>query len=222
MKSIVIKTSRFADSYGALACKINADFCCGDTEDAITLPPAVGSGGMKRYFLAGGMEITLADFQLVRELTLELTSPAAVIELCFCLKGHFRCEFGGEQTELKAGQHQVRRYGSAPLRVIFPAGVRIVYAEVKTGSARLQPCPNRAEKQDGCRLADFMAVQEPCVINERVPSHLCAPEQMLDCPYSGYTRLLFLEAKALEWAAYCINRHFCGRSSKLERERRQA
>lgn len=213
MKSRTRKTRRFTDPYGEFAYKYNAAHCCCDTEDVIQLPASVGAGSINRFFLRGGMEITLADFQLERELSIDfMAAPYEAIDLCCCLKGSYRYDFGDAEAVLHSGRYQVRRCGGLPYSMKFPAGERVVFLEVRTEFARILPCADRKEERNGCSMESLLGSCEPYVASGRLPlGRVHALEGMLNCPYFGHTKLLFLEGRALEWIAYCVNRHFCGK-----------
>lgn len=214
MRSRPRRMKRFIDPYGEFAFKYNAAYCCCDTEEEIQLPTGMGTGTFKRYFLGDGLEITICDLQLERELSIDfMAATREVIDMCCCLSGSYHYEFERRKTEqvaLSSGDYHVRRYGGMPYSMKFPTGERIVFLEVRMDASRIQPCSDRKEDRRNYCVEDFLASCRPYFASGSLPlEQICSLEEMLACTYSGYAKQLFIEGRALEWIAYCVNRHFC-------------
>jgi AraC-like DNA-binding protein len=178
-------------------------------ETVVELPEGVGRGRLTNLVLREGLELFAMDCVFAEDFRLEVTSSSSLLEMSFCLSG------GGRGTVEGIGEDFVVRPGDCGLflgvpgtrgSVRYAAGRRIVGVEVRVLPPLL------------CSVLGCEPEEAACVLGmpggpETGPRYRpgrtvweaeLALGRMLACPYSGATRRLYLEAKALEVLALGI------------------
>jgi len=179
-------------------------------ESVVTLSGKIGRGSVRNVGLREGLGVSVADCSFRERLAVESTPRASWIELGFCLQGTRRIVVDGFPEEVLLGPGQGCLLCAPPRTrgtVEYPAGRRVRTVELRVpphllstlsedGSERTRPAGLRAaEGAEAASVCRFAAVTHP--ISD-------ALRQMLECPFEGSLRRLYLEAKALEILALFV------------------
>jgi len=179
------------------------------SEAVVELPEGVGTGRVTNTVLREGLELFAMDCVFAEDFRLEVTASSSLLEMHFCVSG------GGRGSMEGVDEDFVMRPGDCGLflgvpgtrgSVRYAPGRRVVGVEVRV-------LPPLLCSILGCELEEAACVlgmpDEPEAGPRYRPGRTVreaelALGRMLACPYSGATRRLYLEAKALELLALGI------------------
>jgi AraC-like DNA-binding protein len=160
-------------------------------EISLEIPEALGMGSLREIRLHSGIRLGILDYE-PREPVMEFGGNAPVFGFGFCLSGVSKSRVSciKESFVIRSGQsgffHFPELSGSSE--------------EIKGHMLRVHI---QMEPELFCSLMkeDFDRIP-PSLRNIITPSMQTALHQILNCPYRGLTRQLFLEGKATELIAY--------------------
>ncbi|NEZ61549.1 AraC family transcriptional regulator [Leptolyngbyaceae cyanobacterium CCMR0082] len=178
------------------------------TDTVLELSPRVGKGYWRQIRLRPGLEISIEYLEFSEPFTVEVSNQfyQEVIEFKSSLSGYVRGDF----STLKDGYHLTPRQS----RVSFAARCGqwvecqphqpIIHVEVITGISTLKALVADQTDQISGDLQTILQGQRTTPLSsiQTMPQAVFqAAEQILNCPYQGVTRRLYLEGRALELIA---------------------
>lgn len=177
-----------------------------DVEWRIQSPQAVGS--MRNVALGRNWEVTVTDLAVRQPTTFCIAGRAShAIELGFCPAGQMAVAIRGCRKDFDsiAGQSYVSAFdGDLHIHTTVGANQRFQLVEVRF-------CPQSFDECAACNGLRVPGEIDRCAVRQlRAPFKYAtalsqemrhAAEQVLACPFTGPTRRVYLEAKALELTA---------------------
>ena len=173
-------------------------------------PRELGYGTFQRIKIRKGFDLWLSDCTFHQDVVFKDSQTPALMQFSFTLSGHYYvCYTKGKKTVQYCGEHQSIGYHHefcATCRVLHNVPVRYVsltlspdfFAAFFEEHLRLMPPLIHnilADNTDSGYL--YQSAITP-VMREVM-------QQILDCPYHGITRKLFLESKSLELLSLQLN-----------------
>ncbi len=173
-------------------------------------PESVGRGGFTRIRLRDGFELWITDCLLHRDIVCNQSGEGSgftMVHFGFCLEGFYAAgwENGSEQFILRSGGHYLffgdesRSYGMMTtgvqqfiVSVVMTPELLLSYFDVEESglSGMLKGIVRRCAANAFFRLESMTAEMHQAL------------RQIIECPYSGASRKLFLESRCLELLAY--------------------
>ncbi|MEM8613062.1 MAG: AraC family transcriptional regulator [Cyanobacteria bacterium P01_H01_bin.105] len=178
-------------------------------ETIVELSPNVGKGYLQRIKLRPGLEISIEHFEVPEPFRAEVTNHFSweVIEFKSSLSGYVKGNFSNNfQYEYSLSPRQSRVSFSANCGEWIECQPHqpIIHVEVIAAPSTLNELIAGQVDQVSGDLQAILAskVAKPLSFIQEI-SHTTfqAAEQILNCPYQGVTRQLYLESRALELIA---------------------
>jgi len=172
-----------------------------DASDRIAIcPSALGEGYKRDIELRNGIDLTFHRYQLRDDLIVDRLPPGETgcLEWMFTLSSTFRLADG---VQVSQGQHllagaispggTVEGYSHAP---VIEVDIHLTPEQLKTlWSDEIDYFPSELQR--------MLALDESLPfssVRNITPAMQIALQQMLDCPYQGVMKQMFLESKAIE------------------------
>jgi AraC family transcriptional regulator, transcriptional activator of the genes for pyochelin and ferripyochelin receptors len=187
-------------------------------ESILTLPPRVGEGLMCRVELRPGLELRVQNSTFSEPLTFEIQSgdrPSSVA-IHFCLAGYIQRTLQGQaQFNLNAGQSSLSFAENIVGTGEWKPQQRIAYVEIALETStlsqiishQLEFLPTALKSLiEGTDRGTYFHSSSLSDSMRQVTQHI------LNCPYQGLTRRLYLESKVIELIALRLDPLFCDRS----------
>jgi AraC-like DNA-binding protein len=172
-----------------------------------TQKPPSSKKKIEWLILDSGLELAIEDFKPLENLYINLEVERPPLELYFCLSGKMRRIDQGGENKMVVSAGQVALWFSPELKskVEYPAGDPIRWVVIRLDSRLLKILPESKPEQIPAFLRGFLfegkrgfySYQKKMTASMRMSVY-----QILNCPYRGFIRKLYLEGKALELLAY--------------------
>ena len=170
-------------------------------------PKELGQGVIRRITIRDGFELWVTDFLFRRKACFSFQDYPSLILFGFYLSGHYEAVIGKPKTSLEfCGEQQYFLYMNEP------DGVGQVKAGTQLHSVSIAISPERFfsyfEDDIGLLPSVLQRVFEEKDgnvfrrIKSITPAMHTALRQIVDCPYRGVAKKLFLESRSLELMAY--------------------
>lgn len=172
-------------------------------------PEQLGSG-YQRWVLLNGIDLLIHDYRFCDDLAIELEEDLGCIEFGFQVLGHHQYR---DYAQHSAGSDRIRssgqnfvEWGSMQNAIAQKSAGKILQVDIHLDSPELLHCFCTS----GSSLP--LAVQQLIAGNEQPYAHIghitpamkLVLEQILNCPYQGATKQMYLGAKCLELIAMKI------------------
>ena len=170
------------------------------------LPKEIAQGSLKRVELRPGFNLNCSDYKTNERLVREVRNPSPAFGIGFCISGRITGRAVGMSRDVSAnsGQSQlfyfpdqsgiiVNERDTYHLGLTMLVDPDVFYAMIRDEMDSLPPDFRRVVDGSVPEIYQHSATVTPKMHH--------AFRQMLDCPYKGFTRRLFLESKAMELIA---------------------
>jgi AraC-like DNA-binding protein len=178
--------------------------CADEYETICQYPQQLGQGNLRDIHLREGLELTIADYQLHDDLTLKSPERQHGVEFTFYLSGGHKNQF----SSAFAGQYAICGSGIAPKEAYeWLANQRTLAINIHIEPEFLCSCLNLHTEKKSAQLIHLIGKPEKkyYVRSGKTTSVMTvALQQILQCPYEGVTKRIYLESKALELMALLI------------------
>jgi AraC-like DNA-binding protein len=172
----------------------------------IKMDTAFGSGGIHFCHLNRGIILTIMDCTLNEPVSAQYTPPFESLSFGFSLSGcmEIRPEDNNRALTLKSGQSDLNLVpgGASHMEILGLGRLTRVCLTMDHGVL------NGLTGPDHCPLPTLLQ-QRPCSLlhykGNMTPSMRTAIAQIMNCPYQGATREMFLEGKVLELIAHKLD-----------------
>lgn len=170
---------------------------------AVHIPASVGKGCIRSAALASGIQLLVMDYTLDRPTRLEYAPPYKSTGFSFCLSGNSRIHSNGHGRDLIVRPGQSALNCCPDLDALWEdmAPQRVIRLGIMMNQELLDSFVPGSQD----RPWDLTGMAPKGLIRREgriTPAMKVVILQILNCPFHGITRQLFLEAKALELAAY--------------------
>lgn len=182
-------------------------------ETAFLLPPTLGQGYLRGISLRDGLDLFIHEFTLKEDLVLDfrkLSAQQSLVDFTFCLSGKTTSSIPGIKSkfDVVAGQTTFAIIPqTAGISELTAGQKNIVIGLGVAPTLLLTLLENDLHKfptdwQRRLQNAAFTPYFQPNCTTPKV-AHIL--QLILYCPHRGGTRRLYLEAKALELIALCLD-----------------
>lgn len=168
----------------------------------INLPNFAGYGGYVIDTIKPGLQLAVADYQLHEPSSIDYDFPVVDCGFGFCLEGfaESRIDGKGKTSKVQSGQSGFFTFGEK-------VPVTEAVSQGRTLRATFLMEEQLCEELTGFSLSELssgMAKQNPFYrqVDTITPVMKAALWQVLNCPYQGKVRQLYLESKVMELLAY--------------------
>ncbi|MEM1243054.1 MAG: AraC family transcriptional regulator [Cyanobacteria bacterium P01_H01_bin.26] len=170
-----------------------------------TLPDKFGRGSIQRWHLRPGLELIINDLNFREQLILERNHPVAktTIGMSFCVAG--RMQVAGTNVEpileFKAKQANLGVVNSTKGRICYGANQPVLLVHVHLQPDALNLTTEEEFEQLPSQLRNAIAGVNTTNYHQSstmTPVMNATIQQLLNCPYQGFTRQLYMESKAIE------------------------
>ena len=170
-----------------------------------TLPEKFGSGSIQRWHLRPGLELIINDLNFREQLILERNHPVAktTIGMSFCVAG--RMQVAGTNVEpileFKAKQANLGVVNSTKGRICYGANQPVLLVHVHLQPDALNLTTEKEFEQLPSQLRNAIAGINTTNYHQSsamTPIMYATIQQLLNCPYQGFTKQLYVESKAIE------------------------
>ncbi|MEA5569265.1 AraC family transcriptional regulator [Anabaena sp. UHCC 0399] len=189
--------------------------CADKFETICPYPQALGQGNLRYIHLREGLELTIADYQLHDDLILKSPERQHSLEFTFYLSGGHK----NQSSSALAGQYAICGSGVAPKESYeWLASQRTLAINLHIEPEFFCSCLDLHTEQRTVQLTHLLGTPEQkfYVRSGNTTSVMTmALQQILQCPYQGVTKRIYLESKALELMALLISEELAlGQSQK--------
>lgn len=187
-----------------------------DASDRIAeCPPRLGKGYKRDIELRNGIELTFHHYQLKDDLVVAYVPPGETdcLEWVFILSSGFQLPNG---VQIKQGQHLLAGPISPGGEFQGLAHTPTVEVDIHLEPERFQTLISDREDILPTELQRMLAGDEATPfspIRPITPAMQLALQQMLDCPYQGMIKQMYLESKSVEILALWLEQACAGDSS---------
>jgi AraC-like DNA-binding protein len=200
-------------------------------EISLEIPEALGKGSFREIRLHSGIRLGIVDCELLKPDVIKYEMNAPVFGFAFCISGNIKSSVSclKDFFVIRSGQSGFFHFPDL-------SGFREeIKGHMLRVSVQMEPelfCSLMEHDFDHIppalrKFADGAEVKPYRVADIITPSMQTALHQILNCPYHGLTRQLFLESKAMELMAYKLEqlesdpaktkRHTVLKSDEVER-----
>lgn len=171
-------------------------------ETFVELPEKIGRGFRQEVEVRPGVKLLLEDYQIKENLVAKVKGKPSPLEFCFCVSGNIRCRVQGIKDDLvmDTGQCNISFLPNPKGTMKYRAGQRMVFVTI-----RLEPQVFGAflDGRSDRIPVDLRDIAEGikkfyCQAGNVTASMKMVIHQILNCPYSGSIKRLYLETKAME------------------------
>lgn len=166
--------------------------------------PSVEQGRVDISSFTSGLHLMVVETQFEQPILTRNISSKPTVGFGFCLDGHFESRLVSYNAPfvIKTGEsgffaypesiEVVEKIGTKKMcRVYLMLEADILFTLVQGDEDRFSPVLKSLSEKSSCRIADTIT-----------PAMKVVLYHMLQCPYCGATRQIFLEGKAMELLAY--------------------
>lgn len=168
-------------------------------------PQALGCGSVRQIHLRDGLELAIADYQLHDQLVLHCPERKHPLKYSFLLSGRFKTQ----SRVVAAGQYSLYGSGLAPVeKSEWFASERLIEVNVHIDPALFVEVWSRSSVTLQPELQHLLrADSQPyyCRSGIVTPAMQIALQQILQCPFNGMTKRVYLESKVWELTAQLID-----------------
>lgn len=181
-----------------------------DSGERLEFPAEMGRGSLWGVRVHAGVDLILHDYEFTEPLLLEGEYTGyRQVGFGFCLRGEVEYTMRGRKTDLRmrTGQSFVSFTPDFKGETRYPAGQRFLMASVGVEPAVF--ASSLSGQREGIPLAlrhiiDGATEKLYFQLGTLTPAIRVALTQVLNCPYQGVTKRLYLESKALELVALSL------------------
>ncbi|BDA72591.1 transcriptional regulator [Rivularia sp. IAM M-261] len=167
-------------------------------------PQELGQGNLRYIQLREGLELTIADYQLYDSLILKLPEREHSIEYTFYLSGGHKNKYSSAST----GQYAFCGTGIAPQESCeWLANEKTISINVHIQPEFFHSYLGIYSGQNSSQLAYLVGKSEQRYYvrsGNTTPTMAVVLQHILQCPYQGITKGIYLESKVLELMALLI------------------
>ena len=182
-----------------------------DSEQQLVMTPDLGHGGIRIFQLREDIHLTVQSFELNTPLTIDAPVSDDHLELNFCQSGDILCRSYEEKIDLGTRPNQRAFFHCRNLRAVFEILPR---QKILSVTIRFSPEVLSVYLQAlGREETDTTVETDPDAGAAVVQRGITTPEmalilrQILNVPFIGSTKRIYLEAKALELIALHLAQH---------------
>ncbi len=187
-------------------CREVSRVCNSHGKEAVyMLPPEIGSGYLKKLALGNATEMNIYDFQFWEEIAMEERCRDESLKISFCLEEAFQWYGGKNSKSFVMGRNESCIFSNGFMHSTglyegdtHYCGMGISIHPERYGA--VVECCQRAEA-----VTDLQRCPEIFKTYKITPSVRAVVRQMLQCPYEGALKNMYLEGKVLELIAIYIN-----------------
>ncbi|MEM1254637.1 MAG: AraC family transcriptional regulator [Cyanobacteria bacterium P01_H01_bin.21] len=192
------------DLFAALDQPANAGHL-GKRPEIFTLPDKFGNGSIQRWHLRPGLELIINNLNFREQLLLERNHPVAktTIGMSFCVAG--RMQVAGANVEpileFKAKQANLGVVNSTKGHICYGANQPVLLVHVHLQPDALNLTTEEEFEQLPSQLRHAIAGINTTNYHQSstmTPVMNATIQQLLNCPYQGFTQQLYMESKAIE------------------------
>lgn len=178
-----------------------------DTADGAVyiLPEECGNGYLKKSCVTDSAQIMSYDFTFCNGITMEEVSVDESFRLSFCLGDGFEWSLEGMDKTyyIQKGESCIFPAGTLTSRGRYEAGMRYRGIGIGMHPDRFAPVLEYF-CHSGCAL-ETAGIKQQCKKYRANTSVMELVRQIMDCPFDGLVRRLYMEGKLLELAAVYLN-----------------
>ena len=172
-------------------------------ETFMELPKEIGKGYRREIELRPGFELLLENYQFQESFVANVEAESSPWEFSACISGNIRCTLQGVRGDIDVdpGQFNVSFVSNPRGTIRYPVGQRLAFVSIRVESRLFSTFLNGQFDQIplGLRgIADGFNGKFFYRAGKTTPFMKIAIHQILNCPYHGPIKRMYLESKAIE------------------------
>ncbi|MEM9818914.1 MAG: AraC family transcriptional regulator [Cyanobacteria bacterium P01_D01_bin.6] len=194
--------------HNEMAQKIGTDRYCDGFESYIKVHPRIGKGEIYLFQFNSGLELRIHEYLLQEPTILGAEFKYFCLSLCWVICGHSNYTLQNWDFALQP-QQNIFSYGNDISGAVkMNAGHKIVFVELGLEKYFAQPMSINQQDQLPIHLRKSIHANKTGAFwqnNLTTPEMNVVLHQILNCPYQGFTKKIYLESKAIELLALGIH-----------------
>ncbi|MEM9274923.1 MAG: AraC family transcriptional regulator [Cyanobacteria bacterium P01_F01_bin.143] len=173
-------------------------------ERCILIHPRIGKGRICRFQFSSGLELQIQEYLTEEPIALEGKIDYTNLGICWVISGHSNYSVENNDFCLKPQQQHISYFGDVRCRFDLAPNKKVVFVGLSLEKYFRQPnfvtqqryLPIRLNKLLNSNLRDIF-----WQTGRTTPEMNLVLQQIINCPYQGVTKQLYLESKSLELIA---------------------
>ena len=182
----------------------NAD-CLERRPDVFTLPDKFGKGSIQRWHLRPGLDLIINDLNFRDPIVIERNHPVAntSIGMSFCMAGQMQIEGSGADSmeQFKAKQANLGVINDTKGNIRYEANQPVLLVHIHVQPDVINLTTGEEFEQLPAQLRNAISGINTTNYHQSstmTPVMNATIQQLLNCPYQGFTQQLYMESKAIE------------------------
>ncbi|MEL7039784.1 MAG: AraC family transcriptional regulator [Cyanobacteria bacterium J06592_8] len=194
--------------YRELQQKIGSSYYSDGFESCIKIHPRIGKGQIYNFQFDSGLELQIQEYFTQEPIVLAADIQYCCLGLCWVICGYSNYTLEKQDYNLKPQQSMIL-YGNE-ISGIFEMGAnqRVAFVGLSLENYLNQPTFIQQKDQLPTCLQNLIDSHDPGLFFQNTittPEINMVLHQVLNCPYQGLTRKLYLESKSVELLALTLN-----------------
>jgi len=171
-------------------------------ETFLGLPEEIGRGSRQEVEVRPGVKLFLEDYQIKENLVVKVKGKSSPLGFCFCVSGNIICSAQGIKDDfvMDTGQCNISFFPNPKGTMKYRAGQRMAFVTIMTEPQVFGAFLDGRSDRIPVDLRDIAEGIEKFYhqAGNVTASMKMVIHQILNCPYSGSIKQLYLETKAME------------------------
>lgn len=178
--------------------------CLGQRPDVFTLPDKFGRGSIQRWHLRPGLDLIINDLNFRDQIVIERNHPVAntSIGMSFCMAGQMQIEGSdaNSMVQFKAKQANLGVINDTKGNIRYEANQPVLLVHIHVQPDVINLTTGEEFEQLPTQLRNAISGIDAAYhqSSTMTPVMQATIQQLLNCPYQGFTKQLYVESKALE------------------------
>ncbi|MEL6496849.1 MAG: AraC family transcriptional regulator [Cyanobacteria bacterium J06623_7] len=194
--------------YCQLQQKINASITSDGFENCLLIPPQMGRGKTRTFNFASGLQLYIQENSTHEAISLEAELNYLSLVMSWMVRGTANMALGNRDCYLSSPSHHICYFNDVEGKLEFSANSSVIMVDLALESY--------SPLYDAIAQSSYFPPQiKKSLLNSQTGYHrqqlTTTPEMMMtlhqivNCPYQGLTKQLYLESKALELLTLNLN-----------------
>ncbi|MEM8613119.1 MAG: AraC family transcriptional regulator [Cyanobacteria bacterium P01_H01_bin.105] len=191
------------DLFEELDQPFNTD-CLERRPDVFTVPDKFGKGSIQRWHLRPGLDLIINDLNFRDQIVIERNHPVTdtSIGMSFCMAGQMQIEGSGvdSMVQFKAKQANLGVINDTKGNIRYEANQPVLLVHIHVQPDVINLTTGDEFEQLPAQLRNAIAGIDAAYhqSSAMTPVMQATIQQLLNCPYQGFTKQLYVESKAIE------------------------
>ncbi|MGD1918866.1 MAG: helix-turn-helix transcriptional regulator [Pleurocapsa sp.] len=196
-----LSISNQQDFYSELEEKLGASITSDGFESCLEMPPQIGKGKTRTFHFASGLKLYVQENFTNESISLETELNYLSLVMSWIVRGNANFALGNRDFHFAPGNHLLCYFKDIDGRLELAANEPVVmvdlalesYSPLYSAIAQYEYFPTPIKNLLLGKQTGYIRQELPCTLEMKLVLH-----QIVNCPYQGITKQLYLESKAIE------------------------